>query len=309
MRIVFAGTPEFAVASLDELYKKGHDISLVISQMDRPKGRGKKLQSTPVKKKAIELGLDVYQPNNINSEESIKKLKEINPDFLIVVAYGQILRKQVLEIPNIETLNVHASLLPKYRGAAPINWSIINGEKMTGVTIMRVEEGLDTGDMISKISTAIDDEDDAISIHDRLSSLGGELLVATLDDIIEGRAVFTPQNDEESSYAPILSREDGRIDWGTNSIEIFNQVRGLKPWPGTFTHYEDQKIKIHKLMVTDKKSLGEAGEIIQVSNDGIYVNTKDKVVIIEELQFPNKRSMKVSEYLAGNKLDIGIILK
>lgn len=309
MRIVFAGTPEFAVASLDELYKKGHDISLVISQMDRPRGRGKKLQSTPVKKKAIELGLDVYQPNNINSEESIKKLKEINPDFLIVVAYGQILRKQVLEIPNIETLNVHASLLPKYRGAAPINWSIINGEKMTGVTIMRVEEGLDTGDMISKISTAIDDEDDAISIHDRLSSLGGELLVATLDDIIEGRAVFTPQNDEESSYAPILSREDGRIDWGTNSIEIFNQVRGLKPWPGTFTHYEDQKIKIHKLMVTDKKSLGEAGEIIQVSNDGIYVNTKDKVVIIEELQFPNKRSMKVSEYLAGNKLDIGIILK
>ncbi|HZK01153.1 MAG TPA: methionyl-tRNA formyltransferase [Tissierellaceae bacterium] len=309
MRIVFAGTPEFAVASLDELYKKGHDISLVISQMDRPRGRGKKLQSTPVKKKAIELGLDVYQPNNINSEESIKKLKEINPDFLIVVAYGQILRKQVLEIPNIETLNVHASLLPKYRGAAPINWSIINGEKMTGVTIMRVEEGLDTGDMISKISTAIDDEDDAISIHDRLSSLGGELLVATLDDIIEGRAVFTPQNDEESSYAPILSREDGRIDWGTNSIEIFNQVRGLKPWPGTFTHYEDQKIKIHKLMVTDKKSLGEPGEIIQVSNDGIYVNTKDKVVIIEELQFPNKRSMKVSEYLAGNKLDIGIILK
>lgn len=309
MRIVFAGTPEFAVASLDELYKKGHDISLVISQMDRPRGRGKKLQSTPVKKKAIELGLDVYQPNNINSEESIKKLKEINPDFLIVVAYGQILRKQVLEIPNIETLNVHASLLPKYRGAAPINWSIINGEKMTGVTIMRVEEGLDTGDMISKISTAIDDEDDAISIHDRLSSLGGELLVATLDDIIEGRAVFTPQNDEESSYAPILSREDGRIDWVTNSIEIFNQVRGLKPWPGTFTHYEDQKIKIHKLMVTDKKSLGEAGEIIQVSNDGIYVNTKDKVVIIEELQFPNKRSMKVSEYLAGNKLDIGIILK
>ena len=309
MRIVFAGTPDFAVPSLEELAKKGHDISLVVTQMDRPKGRGKKLQHTPVKDKALELGLEVYQPSNINSEESIKKLREINPDFLIVVAYGQILKKQVLDIPNIDTLNVHASLLPKYRGAAPINWSILDGEEETGVTIMRVEEGLDTGDMISKVTTPIDDEDDAISIHDKLSRLGGELLISTLDDIVEERVVYTPQKDEESSYAPMLSREDGRIEWGKSAIEIFNQVRGLKPWPGSFTHYKNQQIKVHKLGIIDKPSLGEPGKIIDVSNDGIYVNTKDKVVIIKELQFPNKRSMQVSEYLAGNTIDIGIILK
>lgn len=308
MKIVFAGTPNFAVPTLEELYKSGYDIPLVISQKDKPKGRGKKLQYTPVKEKALELGIEVYQPDNINSEESIKLLKEIEPDFLIVVAFGQILRQEILDIPKIDCLNVHASLLPKYRGAAPINWAIINGEKETGVTIMKVELGLDTGDMISKGTVEILEEDDASSIHDKLSQLGGKLLVSTLRDIVDKKAVYTKQNDEESSYAPMLSKDTGKIDWNKSAGEIFNAVRGLKPWPGSFTHYKDQQVKIHKLRITDEDSHGEAGKILKVTNEGIYVNCKDKIILIEELQFPNKRSMKVSEYLAGNTIETGIIL-
>lgn len=295
--------------TLEELFNNGYDIPLVISQRDKPKGRGKKLQYTPVKEKALELGLEVYQPDNINDDESIEKLKKINPDFLIVVAYGQILKRQVLDIPQIDCINVHASLLPKYRGAAPINWSIINGEDETGVTIMKIEEGLDTGDMISKVTVPILEEDDATSIHDKLSKLGGELLVSTLNDIIEKKATYIPQDDKESSYAPMLFKDTGKIDWNKSAKEIFNHVRGLIPWPGTFTYYNDNLVKVHKVKLTDKTSQGESGKIIEASNDGVYINTKDKVIIIEELQFPNKRRMKVSEYLAGNTIDTEIILK
>lgn len=308
MKIVFAGTPQFAVATLEELFKSGYDIPLVISQKDRPKGRGKKLQHTPVKEKALELGLQVYQPDNINSDESLEILKEVDPDFLIVVAYGQILKKKVLDIPKIDCLNVHASLLPKYRGAAPINWSIINGEEETGVTIMKIEEGLDTGDMISKAIVAILEDDDATTIHDKLSKLGGELLVSTLKNIIEKKAIYTLQDDEESSYAPMLYKDTGKIDWNKSSREIFNQVRGLKPWPGSYTYYNDNQVKIHKVSITDKSTQGEPGKIIEVSNDGVFVNTNDRVIVIEELQFPNKRRMKVSEYLAGNTIETGLIL-
>ncbi|MDR7869889.1 MAG: methionyl-tRNA formyltransferase [Tissierellaceae bacterium] len=309
MKIVFAGTPEFAVPTLEQLFKNGYEIPLVITQRDKPKGRGKKLQYTPVKEKALELGLNVYQPDNINSDESIEILKSLNPDFLIVVAFGQILRKKILGIPKVDSINVHASLLPKYRGAAPINWVLINGEKETGITIMKIDEGLDTGDMISKASICIDDEDDAVTIHDKLSKLGGELLVSTLSDIIENKAIYTPQNDDESSYSPMMSKAIGIIDWSKSSKDIFNQVRGLKPWPGTYTHYNDEQVKVHKIKIIDMDSQGEAGEIIDVSNEGVFVNTKDKIVVIEELQFPNKRRMKVSEYLAGNTIEKGIILK
>lgn len=309
MKIVFAGTPDFAVPTLEELFKSGYDIPLVITQKDKPKGRGKKLQYTPVKEKALELGLEIYQPDNINNEESLKILEEIHPDFLIVVAYGQILKKKVLDIPKIDCINVHASLLPKYRGAAPINWSIINGEKETGVTIMKIEEGLDTGDMISKGIVPILEDDNATSIHDKLSKLGGELLVSTLKDIAEGKAVYTPQNDEESSYAPMLYKDTGKIDWNKSAREIFNHVRGLTPWPGAFTYYNDSQVKVHKVKLSDQNSQGEPGKIIEVSNNGVAVNTSDKIILIEELQFPNKRRMKVMEYLAGNTIDTGTILK
>lgn len=309
MRIVFAGTPEFSLPTLESLYNSGHEISLVITQRDRPKGRGKKLQYTPVKEKALQLGLEIYQPDNINSDESIEKLKMINPDFLIVVAFGQILKKKVLDIPKIDALNVHASLLPKYRGAAPINWAILNGEEETGVTIMKIDEGLDTGDIISSVSTPIDDADDAITVHDRLSRLGGELIVSTLVDIVNNRAKYTPQKNEISTYAPMLYKDNGRIDWNKPSKDIFNQVRGLKPWPSAFTYYEDKQIKIHKIKLTDENSNGEPGKIVDVSNSSVFINSADKIIVVEELQFPNKRPMKVSEYLAGNSIVKGTILK
>ncbi len=309
MKIIFAGTPEFAVPSLEALVEHNFDVALVISQEDRPRGRGKKLQPTPVKKRAMELGLEVYQPSSINSEESIERLKEVGADFLVVAAFGQILKKEVLSIAKVDSINVHASLLPKYRGAAPINWAIINGEDETGITIMKIEEGLDTGDMISKAAIPILDEDDAITVHDKLSKLGGEILVSTLKDIMDGKASYTPQNDDESSYAPMLSRETGRIDWSKSSRDIFNLIRGLKPWPGSFTNYGDDLVKIHSLRVLDEAIGGQAGEIVKVSNEGLYVATGDGVVIIEELQFPNKRRMKVREYLAGNSIESGRILK
>lgn len=309
MKIIFAGTPEFAVPSLEALVEHNFDVALVISQEDRPRGRGKKLQPTPVKKRAMELGLEVYQPSSINSEESIERLKEVGADFLVVAAFGQILKKEVLSIAKVDSINVHASLLPKYRGAAPINWAIINGEDETGITIMKIEEGLDTGDMISKAAIPILDEDDAITVHDKLSKLGGEILVSTLKDIMDGKASYTPQNDDESSYAPMLSRETGRIDWSKSSRDIFNLIRGLKPWPGSYTNYGDDLVKIHSLRVLDEAIEGQAGEIVKVSNEGLYVATGDGVVIIEELQFPNKRRMKVREYLAGNSIESGRILK
>lgn len=308
MKIIYAGTPDFAVPTLESLYNNGFDVELVITQQDRRRGRGKKVQYTPVKEKAIELGIEVFQPVDINSQESIEKLKSLSPDFIVVAAFGQIFRKEVLDIPKYGCINVHASLLPKYRGAAPINWAIINGETETGITIMEMEEGLDTGDMISKKSILINEEDDCESIHDKLSIIGSELLVQTIRDIVAGNAKRVSQDDSLSSYAPMIYRETGKIQWGKKAKDIANLIRGVKPWPGAYTNYKDEVVKIHKVRIEPKIKAGEAGEIVKVSNDGIYVNTLDDSIVIEELQFPNKRKMAVKDYLAGNSIESGIIL-
>ncbi|HZK33222.1 MAG TPA: methionyl-tRNA formyltransferase [Tissierellaceae bacterium] len=308
MKIIFMGTPDFAVPSLKNLYDNGHSINLVITQKDRPRGRGKKIQHTPVKKSALELGLDVYQPKNINHKEAVEKIKEINPDFIVVVAYGQILKQNILDIPKYGSYNVHASLLPKYRGAAPINWAIINGEKETGVTIMAMEEGLDTGDIILSESINISKNDDTKTLHDKLSILGGELILRALEDIKKGKAIRKPQDDKLSSYASMLSKEMGEIDWNLPGEKIVNLIRGLKPWPSAYTMYKDIMVKIHKAAISDENKQGQNGEIIRVDNSGIYVNSLDKVIIIEELQFPGKRKLKTSEYLRGNSIEKGIIL-
>lgn len=308
MRIVFMGTPDFAVPSLRALYNKGYSIELVITQKDRPRGRGKKVQYTPVKESALELGLDVYQPESINHKEAMDKIKEIDPDFIVVVAYGQILKRNILDIPKYGCYNVHASLLPKYRGAAPINWAIINGEKETGVTIMEMEEGLDTGDMILSSSINIDDEDDTKILHDKLSIIGGELIVEAIEDIIGGKVIRTPQDNELSSYASMLDKEMGKIDWGLPGEKIRNLIRGLKPWPSAYTIYKGDMVKIHKASISREEKQGESGKIIKVDNSGIYVNSLDKVIKIEELQFPGKRKLETSEYLKGNSIDEGIIL-
>lgn len=308
MKVVFMGTPEFAVPSLEYLYENGYNISLVITQRDKPRGRGKRVLATPIKEKALELGLEVYQPDSVNSKESIDKLRKISPDCIIVAAYGQILKKDILNLPPYGCLNVHASLLPKYRGAAPINWAIINGEKETGVTIMKMEQGLDTGDMLKFETIPIEAEDDSESIHDKLSQLGGRLIVETLKDIKSGNITSTPQDDELSTYAPKISKETGRIDWNSSGDNIINLIRGLKPWPSAYIIYKGHKVKIHKAKSIKKFIDGDNGVIIKVSNEGIYVNCADSCIVIDELQFPGKRKMDVAEYLRGNQLDVNIKL-
>lgn len=302
------GTPEFAVPALEALHSKGYDISLVITQKDKRRGRGKKLLPTPVKEKALELGLEVYQPDSVNEKDTINRLIEINPDVIVVVAFGQILKKDLLNIPKYGCLNIHASILPKYRGAAPINWAIINGEKETGITIMEMDEGLDTGDILKVERIPIEKDDDSISIHDKLSHLGAKLIIQVLEEMRMGKIEKTPQNHELSSYAPMLSKETGRIDWNNNGNNIINLIKGLKPWPSAYFIYNGDSIKIHKARIEDRLNDEENGVVVKVSDEGIYVNCKDSTIVIEELQFPGKRKMKVSEYLRGNKFPTNIKL-
>jgi len=308
MKIVFMGTPEFAVPSLNGIYNSGHTISLVITQRDKPKGRGKKVLPTPVKEKALALGLEVYQPDSVNSKESIERLKEINPDCIVVAAFGQILKEGVLNAAKYGCLNVHASLLPKYRGAAPINWAVINGEEKTGITIMKMDKGLDTGDILKIREIKIEEDDDSSTIADKLAKLGGELIVETLADLENGSITPIPQDDKLASYAPMLSKEIGRIDWSSNGENIRNLVRGLKPWPLAYTHYDGENIKIHKVRKVQKFSDKPNGTVVKVSDEGIFVNCNDSCIVIEELQFPGKKKLHVSEYLRGNQFQEGVIL-
>lgn len=309
MKIIYMGTPNFAVYPLEKLFESKYDISLVVSQEDKPKGRGKKLLPTPVKERALELGLEVYQPHNINSEESIKKIKDIKPDFIVVAAYGQILRSEILSIPKYGCINIHASLLPKYRGAAPINWVIINGENETGVTIMNMNEGLDTGDILLKERIDITEEDDSITIHDKLSNLGGKLIVKALDGVKDGYIEPKEQDHTKATYASMIHKKTGRIDWNKSGEDIKNLIRGLKPWPFAYTFYQDANVKIHKVKVIDKFIEGQNGQIIKVNEEGVFVNTNDSCIVIEELQFPGKKKMSVSEFIRGNNIEVGIVLE
>ena len=308
MNIVFMGTPEFAVPSLTSLFERGYNISLVVTQKDRPKGRGKKMRPTPIKEKALELGLEVYQPDSINSQESINKLRELSPDCIVVIAFGQVLKREVLDIPQYGCINIHASLLPKYRGAAPINWAIINGEKETGVTIMEIDEGLDTGDMLHYKKIPIMEEDDSESIHDKLSIMGGDLIVETIEGLKDGSVVKLPQDDSLSTYAPMLSKNTGKVDWNNSGIKIKNLVRGLKPWPSAYMVYKGENVKIHKVKVVEKFLKEDNGVVVKVSDEGIYVNCEDGCIVIEELQFPGKKRLHVSEHLRGNQFDSNIRL-
>lgn len=308
MKIIFMGTPEFAVPSLENLYKRAYSIPLVITQTDKRKGRGKKTQFSPVKQKALDLNIEVYQPDDVNSEESIAKINEYQPDFIVVVAYGQILKESILKIPKYDCLNIHASLLPSYRGAAPINWAIINGEHKTGVTIMKMSKGLDSGDTLIKRPITILDEDDAITIHDKLSKLGSELIIEAINLIVSKNVIYTPQNHEKSTYAPMLTKEIGRIDWSKSAHEIERLVRGLKPWPMAHTNYKNQQVKIHEIASELKEHNHEFGYIEKVSSEGIWVAVKDGYAIIKELQFPGKKKMDVKDYLMGNQIDEGYIL-
>lgn len=308
MKIVFMGTPDIAVPCLQKIIDEKYDILGVVTQPDKPKGRGKKLGMSPVKELAIENNIHVYQPIKARDEEFIETMKSLNPDVIVVVAFGQILPKEILEIPKLGCINVHVSLLPKYRGAAPINWVIINGEEKTGVTTMYMDEGLDTGDMILKTEVNLDENITAGELHDKMMNIGAETLKETLKLIEEGTAPREVQNHEEFSYAPIMNKSLGNIDFSKNAMEIHNLVRGVNPWPSAYTTYNGVTMKIWKTKVLDEKSTKDAGTIIDVNKDGIKVSTKDKVLLIEEIQMPNKKRMLVGEYIKGNTIETGLVL-
>ena len=308
MKIVFMGTPDIAVPCLQKIIDEKYEILGVVTQPDKPKGRGKKLGMSPVKELAIENNIPVYQPVKARDKEFIDKIKSLNPDVIVVVAFGQILPKEILEIPKLGCINVHVSLLPKYRGAAPINWVIINGEEKTGVTTMYMDEGLDTGDMILKTEVNLDENITAGELHDKMMNIGAETLKETLRLIEEGNAPREVQNHEEFSYAPIMNKSLGNIDFSKSAREIHNLVRGVNPWPSAYTTYNDVIMKVWKTKVLDEKSTKDVGTIIDVSKDGIKVSTIDNVLLIEEIQMPNKKRMLVGEYIKGTTLETGLVL-
>lgn len=307
MNIVFMGTPDFAVETLKKLIEK-HNVIAVISQPDKPKGRGKKLVNTPVKQFAIDNGIEkIYQPERIKDEDFVKELEKLNADLFVVVAYGQILSEQVLNIPKYGCINVHGSLLPKYRGAAPIQWSIINGEEKTGVTIMYMEKGMDTGDMILKEEIIIEPKETYKTLHDKMSIVGADALIKALELIENGSVNAEKQNDDEATYAPMITKEMGHIDWNNTSKDIINLIRGINPMPMAYTIYKDETFKISEAEEIEGYN-GNIGEIVDVIKDGFIVKTKDTAIIIKEMQAKGGKRMKTSDYLRGHSIEKNIIL-
>ncbi len=308
MRILFMGTPDIAVGCLQKIIDEKHDIIGVVTQPDKPVGRGKKMGMPPVKELALKYDLPVYQPIKARDEEFVNILKDLNPDLIVVVAFGQILPKSILDIPKFGCVNVHVSLLPKYRGAAPINWVIINGEDKTGVTTMYMDEGLDTGDMILTSEFELNDEITAGELHDIMKVEGAKVLKETIDLIEKGEAPRIPQNHEEFTYAPMMNKTLGQIDFSKSAKDIHNLVRGVNPWPSAYTTYKGQTMKIWKTKVLSESSDKVPGTILKVDKEGIRVSTKDNVILISEIQMPGKKRVLVEEYIKGNSIETNEIL-
>ncbi len=308
MNIIFMGTPGFAIPSLSRLIASDNNILGVVTQPDRPRGRGKKLQPPPVKILALQHGLPVLQPEKVREENFIQWLKSQNPDLIVVVAFGQILSPKILNIPSSGCINLHASLLPDYRGAAPINWALINGEDKTGVTTILINEWMDTGDIFLQRETNIEQEDDALTLSNRLSTLGAKLLLETIIHLKKGTLIPIPQNHSKASYAPALKKDDGRIDWRKNAQAIHNQIRGTLPWPGAFTNLKDKLLKIFKSEVVECEPQGSPGKISQANPEGIKVATGKGYLLLTEIQLQDRKRMKVAEFIKGNPVSIGTVL-
>lgn len=300
--IIFFGTPEFAVPTLKALISKGEKILLVVTQPDKPKGRGKIVQPCEVKKIALQHGLPLAQPEKIRDENFIKMLKELNPEFCIVVAYGKILPKEILQIPEHGCINLHASLLPKYRGAAPIQWALIKGEKVTGVTTMVIDEGLDTGPLLLQKEVSIEDEDNAYTLAQKLSTIGAELVIETIERMRKGEIEPKPQ-EGEPSYAPQLKKEDGKINWNASAIEIVNLIRGAYPWPCAYSFLKGERVKIIKAEALSGSEL--PGLIVKAKNE-LIAGTKEGLLKIVLIQPEGKKIMTAKEFISGRKINEGV---
>ena len=305
MRVIFMGTPDFAVGTLEEIIKAGHEVVLVVTQPDKPRGRSGALQFPPVKECAVAHGIEVFQPKKIREEENVEYLRKYNADIMVVAAFGQLLPKSILDMPKYGCINVHASLLPKYRGAAPIQWSVINGDPVTGVTIMQMDIGMDTGDMIAKREVVIGEEETGGGLFDKLAEVGAKLCVDTMIEIENGTATRTPQNHEEATHVSMISKELGNIDWNKSAVEIERLVRGLNPWPSAYTKLDGKTFKIWKAAVADRNTAAVPGGIVKSEKNVLEVQTGEGVLSLLEVQLEGKKRMEIDAFLRGYKVEEG----
>ncbi|MGN0342023.1 MAG: methionyl-tRNA formyltransferase [Roseburia sp.] len=305
MRIIFMGTPDFAVATLEAILAAGHQVVLAVTQPDKPKGRGKAMQFPPVKECAVAHGIPVYQPRRIREPECVEYLREYAPDIIVVAAFGQILPKEILTMPRYDCINVHASLLPKYRGAAPIQWAVINGDQVSGVTIQRMGEGIDTGDMIAKVEVPLDKKETGGSLFDRLAEAGAALCVEAMAAIEAGTASYTPQNEAEATHVSMIKKEFGSIDWRRPAVEIERLIRGLNPWPSAYTTLHEKTLKIWDATVREENTDAAAGTIVKADKKELWVQTGEGILILNEVQLEGKKRMPVDAFLRGYTIEQG----
>lgn len=305
MKVIFMGTPDFSVGTLAALVEAGHEVVLAVTQPDKPKGRGKEMQYTPVKEYALEKGIPVYQPEKVRRPECIEELKKYQADVCVVIAFGQILPKEILEMTPYGCINVHASLLPKYRGAAPIQWAIINGESISGVTTMQMDEGLDTGDMLEKVEVPLGEKITGGELHDLLAEAGAKLCVQTLEKLEKGELKPEKQGETPIAYARMLDKKLGNIDWTRPAVEIERLIRGLNPWPSAYTTWNEKTMKIWDADVVDEEKTAEPGTIIEVTKQTFSVQTGEGALRINELQIPGKKKMSADAFLRGYQVKTG----
>ncbi len=307
MKVIFMGTPDFAVGTLESLIQAGHEVVLAVTQQDKPKGRGKEVQFTPVKEMAVKHKIPVFQPKKIREPECVEELRRYEADIMIVVAYGHILTKEILEMTPYGCINVHASLLPKYRGAAPIQWSIIKGEEVTGITTMQMDEGLDTGDMLLKSEVVIEADETAASLHDKLARCGAKLCVETLEKIEANQIEPVKQGESDTDYAKMLTKELGNIDWSDSAVQIERLIRGLNSWPSAYSYWNSKVMKIWSSEVEGNccENHEEPGTIVKIEKDGFWVKTGDGDLKILEVQIPGKKRMDAGAFLRGYQIQVG----
>lgn len=308
MKVVFMGTPDFAVGTLEAIIEAGHEVALVVTQPDKPKGRSGALQFPPVKECAVAHGIEVFQPTKIRLEENVEFLRKYEADIFVVAAFGQILPKSILDMPKYGCINVHASLLPKYRGAAPIQWAVINGDAVTGVTIQQMDIGIDTGDIILTKELAIADDETGGGLFDKLAVVGAEACVEAMEQIANGNATRTPQNHEEATHVSMISKEFGNIDWKKSAVEIERLIRGLNPWPSAYTKLDGKTFKIWKAAVISENSGANPGCVCKVSKDALEVQTGEGVLSLLEVQLEGKKRMEADAFLRGYSVEEGSLL-
>lgn len=305
MRIIFMGTPDFSVPTLESLIASRHEIIAVVTQPDKPKGRGKEVQMTPVKETALQHGIPVYQPVRAREASFVEEMRSLAPDVMVVIAFGQILSKELLEVPGLGCVNIHASLLPKYRGAAPIQWAVINGDQETGITTMMMDVGMDTGDMLEKLVIPLDEKETGGSLFDRMSLLGGDLILSTLDKLEDGTLVRIPQNHEEATHVKKIEKSMGDIDWTMEAAAIERLIRGLNPWPSAYTRWNGRMLKIWEADVEADGQAGEAGEVLAAAGSDLRVQTGSGILNIRSLQPEGKKRMDTAAFLRGYPVKAG----